>query len=182
MLELQVFLATSVCGGRAPMCGEGGLRTWERNRGHHQNCCSARFRGFHQRRASVSVQHPPPRHMQASVGPARGRPARLIRPLSDESWAAFRRCSRPHHREAPHPKHAPRPRPTDTPQPRTEVRPISSRNSTDLATDCDRSRHGVRPISRRSTTDLSDGEFSRPSVLARAPTRPDSWRRPRPRR
>ena len=33
LLECRVFLVSVVCGGRAPMCNEGGLRTWERDRG-----------------------------------------------------------------------------------------------------------------------------------------------------
>ena len=41
LLGLWVFLMIVVCGGRAPMCGEGGLRTWERSRGDYLRFFSA---------------------------------------------------------------------------------------------------------------------------------------------
>ena len=41
LLELRASLVNIVCGAQAPMCSEGGLCTWERNRGHYRNYCSA---------------------------------------------------------------------------------------------------------------------------------------------
>ena len=41
LLELRAFLASVMCGGWAPMCGEGGLRTWEQDHSRHQNYFSA---------------------------------------------------------------------------------------------------------------------------------------------
>ena len=41
LLELRASVMNIVCGARAPMCSEGGLRTWEPNRGHYRHCCSA---------------------------------------------------------------------------------------------------------------------------------------------
>ena len=71
-----------------------------------------------------------PRPTQASVEPARGGEARPMR------------SSAPRHR---------------TPHRSDGVRPISTRGTTDLGTECDRSRRGVRPISARVATDLGAG-------------------------
>jgi len=39
--ELRAFPMITVCGGRAPMCSQGGLRTWEPDHGHKQPYYSA---------------------------------------------------------------------------------------------------------------------------------------------
>ena len=69
----------------------------------------------------------PPRHTQALTKPPRSGEARPVR------------SSAPRHR---------------TPHRSDGVRPISTRGTTDLGTECDRSRRGTGPISTRNRTDL----------------------------
>ena len=75
----------------------------------------------------VCNTQPPPRHTQALTKPPRSGEARPVR------------SSAPRHR---------------TPHRSDGVRPISTRGTTDLGTECDRSRRGTGPISTRNRTDL----------------------------
>ena len=81
LLECRVFLVIVVCGGRAPMCGEGGLRTWEVRAWLLLTLLFRMIPGFLLTRSAheCATSTDRPWHTRAPVEPTHSGEARLIR-------------------------------------------------------------------------------------------------------